>query len=380
MISFVDDSKYLDELPEFIDCLHTTRHPSWLEIIWNVLWGSILLRRASFQSSLFRTDAAAKLIRTVIAHEKPDVVVFNMIRAGQYFNSVGNVKKIFDMDDTLSVRYKLMLEQKDLKNALGSLGSSLFGSLSFIANNSIIGYLFLYLESSLVQKEEQNIARNSSATVLVNSIEAQDLAQKIPTKKIVHIPNRVDTSLFVPIKNRAEENTLVFHGLLTQHHNQTAIENFLSDVFPLIRSRCEDCKVYFIGGGASQRLLLKESRGIHFTGYVDDICSWLSKGKVYVSWILGGSGMKTKILEAMALGIPIVTTSHGVHGFPVKNGVHCVISDDPNEFALSVIELLRDEKKRSFISKNARELVVRYYDERKVIEQWHHTISSVALE
>ncbi|MCM8808403.1 MAG: glycosyltransferase, partial [Candidatus Omnitrophica bacterium] len=103
---------------------------------------------------------------------------------------------------------------------------------------------------------------------------------------------------------------------------------------------------------------------------VEDIRPYFSESKVFVAPLKFGTGIKVKIIEAMALGVPVVTTSVGVQGINVKNGVHLFVEDDPKNFAKYVVELLKNEDLRKRIAENARNYVFENFDAENYVKNY----------
>ena len=113
--------------------------------------------------------------------------------------------------------------------------------------------------------------------------------------------------------------------------------------------------------GASEELKKLESQYVHFTGRVDDVRDYLEKCKVFVCPMTFGSGVKTKNLEAMSMGIPVVTTSIGAENIDAENEKEWIIEDTPNEFSKAVIKLLNDEKLREEMGLNSSAFINKSY-------------------
>jgi glycosyltransferase involved in cell wall biosynthesis len=105
---------------------------------------------------------------------------------------------------------------------------------------------------------------------------------------------------------------------------------------------------------------------VRLTGYVDDVRPWVQASRVCVVPLRQGGGTRIKILEAMALGTPVIATSKGMEGLDVVAGEHLLVADEPADFARQTLRLLRDEALARSLAERARELVVEHYDWRAI--------------
>ena len=155
--------------------------------------------------------------------------------------------------------------------------------------------------------------------------------------------------------------SLIFIGSMNSLFNQHSILYFYDRVYPMIKKTFPDVKLYIVGRDPSEKIMrLTRDKSVIVTGYVEDIRPYLARASV-VTLPVHGYGIKTRILEAMAMGKPVVTSSAGIHGINVTIGENIIIADDPEEFARRVIELLNDEELRERIGANARKLMDEEY-------------------
>ena len=140
-------------------------------------------------------------------------------------------------------------------------------------------------------------------------------------------------------------------------HNENAVRHFILDILPDIVKERPRAKFLVIGGGASDDLKKFESQHVHFTGRVEDVRDYLEKCKVFVCPMTFGSGIKTKNLEAMAIGLPIVTTSIGAENIDAENEKEWIVEDNPREFSRAVIKLLTDENLQSKMGEDASKFI-----------------------
>ena len=140
-------------------------------------------------------------------------------------------------------------------------------------------------------------------------------------------------------------------------HNESAVRNFVENILPLIVKTCPDVTFLVIGGGASSEIKSLESKNVHFTGRVDDVREYLEKCKVFVCPMTFGSGIKTKNLEAMAMGLPVVTTSIGAENIDAVDGRDWIVRDDNQLFADAVVKILESRSLQNELGKSASEFV-----------------------
>ena len=155
--------------------------------------------------------------------------------------------------------------------------------------------------------------------------------------------------------------SLIFIGSMGSLFNQHSILYFYDKIYPLIKETFPDVKLYIVGRDPSEKIMqLTRDKSVIVTGYVEDIRPYLARASV-VTLPVHGYGIKTRILEAMAMGKPVVTSSAGIHGINVTPGENIIIADNPEEFARRVIELLNNEELRNRIGANARKLMEEEY-------------------
>jgi glycosyltransferase involved in cell wall biosynthesis len=130
--------------------------------------------------------------------------------------------------------------------------------------------------------------------------------------------------------------------------NIDAVLWFGQHVLPLIQAQRPDTRFAIVGQRPHPRLdVLRSLPGVTITGFVDDIRPYLAGATVYVAPLRVGGGTRLKLLEAMAMGLPIVSTTVGAEGFPVVNGQELVLADEPEKFAREVLDLLENPNRRA---------------------------------
>jgi glycosyltransferase involved in cell wall biosynthesis len=183
------------------------------------------------------------------------------------------------------------------------------------------------------------------------------------TRRVAVVPNGVDTIVNRPGLADPEPETLVFNGALTYYANADAMRYFLSEIFPLIHHSRPEARLKITGRTEGVDLSALPLNGkVALTGYLEDVRPAVAGSWVCVVPLRIGSGTRLKILEAMALGTPVVATSKGAEGLEVTAGEDILIADEPGEFARQTLRLLGDPDLRQRLARNGRAVVEQKYD------------------
>jgi glycosyltransferase involved in cell wall biosynthesis len=202
------------------------------------------------------------------------------------------------------------------------------------------------------------------ACTVVSQAERRYLAQVAPGYQNVHVvPNAVDVDSYVRVTEPPEADSLVFAGALTYSANFLGADWFLRHVQPLLTQRVPTAHVRITGGTDGVNLAaFPRHAGYELTGYVPDIQRLIARSMVSIVPLQTGGGTRLKILESMALGTPVVSTTKGAEGLDVSHGENILIADDPAAFAGCVESILRDPSLRARLAERGRQLVRARYD------------------
>lgn len=202
------------------------------------------------------------------------------------------------------------------------------------------------------------------ACTVVSKRERENLRSVAPDYASVEIvPNAVDLERYDADFGTPVPNTLVFSGALTYSANCDAAGHFLADVYPRIRQTIPAVTLRVTGRTDGVDLgSLPRREGVEYTGYVEDIRPVIAQSWASVVPLRIGGGTRLKILESMALGTPVISTSKGAEGLDVSDGENILIADEPREFADKAVDLLRSPQLRGRLAAGGLELVAREYD------------------
>jgi glycosyltransferase involved in cell wall biosynthesis len=182
-------------------------------------------------------------------------------------------------------------------------------------------------------------------------------------RQVAVVPNGVDCCHNRPGLAQPQPDRLVYNGALTYDANYDAMQFFLADIYPRIRQGATGVSLAITGSTRGVNLGgLNLDSSVHLTGYVADVRIPVAEATVCVAPIRQGGGTRLKILEAMALGTPVVATCKGAEGLEVTDGEHLLLADTPEAFADATLRLLGDPALRTRLALNARRLVEERYD------------------
>jgi glycosyltransferase involved in cell wall biosynthesis len=232
--------------------------------------------------------------------------------------------------------------------------------------------LLLYL----IAKNYEKMYEKFDICITPTEQERDTLKSRLPNLNISVIPFGINTDLR---SENFEQDfpSLLFLGSLDSIYNQRSILYFYREIYSLIKEKIPNIKLYIVGKNPSKEILkLRRDSSVIVTGYVEDIRPYLARASV-ITLPIHGYGIKTRVLEAMAVGKPVVTSSAGIHGIDVTPEKNIIIADEPKEFAERVIELLNDEELRKRIGTNARKLMEKEYSWEKMTDMLNEAFQEV---
>jgi O-antigen biosynthesis protein len=218
---------------------------------------------------------------------------------------------------------------------------------------------------------EPDICRKFDLVLTVSAKEKELLLRYDPTLKVSDAaPTGADTTYYTPSeRDQVEPTSILFVGFFKHIPNVEGILYFCEQVYPLVQEQIPQVKLYVVGARPPQEVEdLAKDPSIIVTGFVDDLREYYAKSTLFVVPILRGAGTRVKIFEAMAAGIPIVSTTLGAEGIAIDPGRDILLGDDPQTFANHVIDLLNNPRLQEDLTKEARELVVNKYEWANIAE------------
>jgi len=326
------DERYIPDVRRLCSEVRTVRLPVWQSILQ---CGLNVLSGRPFQVAYFSSRRMRRMLAGTLREGKFDIVHTHFIRMAQYTAALKGVPRLLDLTDAVSLYLERFLarERNPLKR------------------------LLLRSEYQRMRRYESIIGRYDM-TMVCSVVDRDVLLASAPGARVELLENGVDLDYFCPDHGAPpEEGTIICTGNMSYFPNANGVRYFVEKIFPLVKSRVPGARFLAVGQNPPASVRRLGSPDVVVTGAVPDIRSYYLRSVVAVSPIRFGSGTLNKVLEPMALGVPVVATPVGTEGLPMKNGEHLLIAESAEDFADRVVELLVDPALRHRLAMNALSLV-----------------------
>lgn len=223
------------------------------------------------------------------------------------------------------------------------------------------------------------LLKDFQACTVVSEQEQQLLAEAVPDfENVAVIANCIDLASYSGFDTEPQANSLIFTGSFRYTPNYDAMTWFLQDTYKRIQAEVPNVQLTITGDQAG--LTLPSMSGVMQTGFVPDVRPYVASTWASVVPLRSGGGTRLKILEAMALGTPVITTTKGAEGLGAKHGKSVLIADEPEEFAAAVVRLFKEPGLRRYLAENAYQLVRDRFDWAGVMPQFLQLIENIVHE
>ncbi len=335
--------------------------PAWKSYLQTLLG---FFTRKPLQVNYYWSRSMLGLVQGRVCSDEYEAILTHLIRMAPYIldpyvSDPERIKKVVEFTDAISLNYKRSREQ-----GFGGLMSMIYR-----------------IEEKRVLAYEKECLLKSDYAVVVSKVDADWLNKNTDNKfqdKIKVFGNGVmDEFLNFEATEDYDKNLIIFIGNLRTYQNQDAVLYFVREIYPLIKKEIPEACFRIIGANPPNQILkLNGQNGIEVTGEVKDVKEVAKKAAISVAPMRIGAGVQNKILESMALGIPVVATSSSANGIiSAKNNEHLIIADSPEDLSGAVIGLLRDRNKRNMLSMAGQKLVKENYTFEKQLAGYSQLLS-----
>jgi sugar transferase (PEP-CTERM/EpsH1 system associated) len=335
LVSFYEDEgelEHLGLLREICELVEVVQLPKWrgaANVAVRAAFDRVPLQIHYYSSA--RMDEA---VRSIGGRGTFDVAHAVMLRMAPYLGLV-SAARVLDAIDSMELRMRRNVEVERPPKR----------------------WLF-QTELRRVAPYERSVAHSVDAVLVASTQDVQSFGDT----SVDVVPNGVDATVFAPDLESRTSGMIVFSGTMSYPPNVRAATWFADNCFPLIRERVPDAQ--FVIAGASPGREVKElgsRRGIVVTGFVPSMASTLNAASIAVAPMLSGAGIQNKILEAMACGLPVVTTTIGLGGITAAVGSELLVADTDADIAAAVVSLAQDRLRAREVGDAARARVLQSY-------------------
>lgn len=227
-------------------------------------------------------------------------------------------------------------------------------------------------ESQRYRKLERRLAQASDLVWSASVEDKEVMEREVPGSEIEVVPTIHE--LRDSGKPFADRQDLLFIGNMAHRPNEDAVLFFVREVYPLLQQKLPHARLDIIGDNPSADIAAYNSDAVRIRGYVPDIEPYLLDRRVFIAPLRFGAGIKGKVGEAMAHGVPVVTTSIGAEGFGLTHGFDVMIADDPAAFATAIARLYSEKQLWETIAQNSRLRVEQHFTPEVIAEAINNSL------
>ncbi|MDL2227692.1 glycosyltransferase [Odoribacter sp. OttesenSCG-928-L07] len=315
---------------------------------WNAV--KSFIKGQPLQAGYFYSRNINKIFQSKLEEIKPDHIFGQLIRINEYVKNI-NIPKTIDIQDTMSLNFMRSSQQ-----------------LKFPKN------ILYKIESNRLKKYENKIFDNYDNKILISESDREHYPHE-NRNEIKIITNGVDYDFFKPME-RGKDIDLIFTGNMNYIPNIDGSLFLIKDILPLLLKEKPDIRIMIAGATPHNDIKQLESENVIVTGWVEDIRECYARAKVFIAPMRIGTGLQNKLLEAMAMQIPSITTSLANESLKAKANRDILIADNKNELAKHILSLLNDEKMAKDLAMNGYKFVKDNYDWAKAGEDLNKIITN----
>jgi hypothetical protein len=287
----------------------------------------------------FYSPDLARQVRTLLDTQRWDLVFVHCSSVAQYVEHVRDVPKVLDFGDMDSQKW---LEYADSKPFPLSIGYRLEGAKMLAA--------------------EKRLARRFDLCTATTRAEWETLESYATGVATDWFPNGVDAEFFSPDETAYDPDTISFIGRMDYYPNQECMARFCADTWPLLKARRPALKLLIVGADPSPAVRrLGELPGVRVTGSVPDVRPHVRRSALMVAPLAIARGTQNKILEAMAMGVPVVTSAIAAGGVDAQPEAHFLVADGPAATAEAILRIVEDPAERARLAAAGRERMLSHH-------------------
>jgi len=302
----------------------------------------------SYHVTRFHTKAFAQKITEILHNDAYDIIQLETLQMATYLDVLRNYSKAAVVLRAHNIEHKIW--QRIAENC----------------RNPFKRFYLNHLYQSL-RRFEIGILNKIEGIVAITPVDARNLEKLSPGANIISIPFGINLESLTENPVQPEDASLFHIGSMNWYPNEEGIKWLISEVWPSLTKKIPGIELNLAGRHMPDWLLKLSVPGIIVDGEVPDAGEYMQKYSIMVVPLFSGSGIRIKIVEAMAAGKAIITTAIGAEGINYENGKHLIIARDAKSFTDAIIKLCNDKTLRDTLGKNARMLVAKEHDNTKLM-------------
>jgi glycosyltransferase involved in cell wall biosynthesis len=212
------------------------------------------------------------------------------------------------------------------------------------------------------RREERRSSRDVALLLATSERDREVFEREFDVPHVSVVPNGIDLAEFTPASGTGRADTILYSGLMSYYPNQQAVRWFLDAVFPEVLRRVPAATFVVAGAAPPRWLLARGGERVRVTGPVPDMRPYIEQARAVVAPLWIGGGTRVKILEALAVGRPVISTTVGAEGLGTRHGESILLADDAATFARHVASVLTDEALARSLTEQGRRHIVRHFD------------------
>lgn len=332
-----EDLTYKAELEKIFKEVHFVYLPKWKSAL-NCLQGA--WRNEPLQVLYFRSGELQRQLDGLIEKHKYDAVHVQHLRMSPYLAGRKDIPRILDLPDAFSLYWERRSKVK----------------------RGLLTTIFENIEQARVLKYE-SVLHQYDLSLVCSAEDLAYLEEKHKAANLRLLPNGVDMETFAPRGHDYEHsNTILFTGNMDYAPNVDAVLHFTENILPRIRANKPDVKFIIAGQRPVEKVRALANEYVEVTGFVKDLAVTYNSASVVVAPLRFGAGTQNKVLEAMAMGVPVVCSHIGFGGLGIKSGEGAIMQREPEAFAASVVELLSSEEMRKKVGEEGMRVIRERFD------------------
>jgi glycosyltransferase involved in cell wall biosynthesis len=335
-----------------VDVIPFNRRAAWARVLFT------LPTQTPVEYGWYDVPTMQSAVNNALARTEYDLIICFFLRTAIYVRNVTNIPKILIAEDS-----RLLMQERSTKEF------SLSGEYFIRAN-----------EAKKLRRYEPEMMRNFDLVTFVAQPDRAKALELDPTLRTAILTNGIDTHLY-RFNGGERVDSILFAGVLSVYSNKRMAERLSERIFPRVRKALPYTRLWVVGKSPSRSLanLVNRTEGAELHPNVREMKTFYERASVFVNAQDAGAGIQNKLLEALALGTAVVTTSYGAKGIAgLRDGVNCFIRETDEEIADAAIELLNNKALRDSFARAGRELIESRYSWEHVFDELDEAIAVAA--